>query len=386
MINVALVVRYGYVSSGTPVSGIIVAFFFAAVAVGGLGGPAMAVHLWQRSRAWSIIVGLLALAALGANVSITFDAVLERGDQAQAERFKVSAAIREDRDVLVRIKRELASLRNYDFITPAVVEAAKAAAAAATESRQAACSSNRGGRSNRCRQREADERQALAAVAEAKANRAATERVNELRAERATIQRRLAEAPPPEDLQTQAPGRVRLFQISKAGAITAATWQKFALAAIVELLIACAFVAFALMRPKAPQQASPSPKPIRSGLWRPRLLSKQTRARKFHEYVVDRLEALDGTAVSFRDVYLDYETWCLHQCTPALAAKEFAERLSRLCEGTDVYTRERNGIIQLVHVRIADAVPSSSLGRALKKWAQSKQQKDEPFTAFSWHR
>jgi len=363
MINVALVARYGYVSSGTPVSGIIVAFFFAVVAIGGLGGHAIAVHLWQRSRAWSIIVGLLALAALGANLSVTFDAILERRNEAQAERITVPADIREDGDALGRIKRELASLRDYDLITAGVVEAAKAAAAAATQSRQAACSSNRGGRGNRCRQREADERLALAAVAEAKANRAATQRVNELRAELATIQRRLAEAPPPEDLQTEAPGRAQLFQIPNAAAVTAATWQKFAFAAIVELLIACAFIAFALMRPEAPP------------------------ARNFHEYIVDRLEAREGTAVSFRDVYLDYKTWCLHQCTPALAAKEFAERLARVCESTDVYTRERNGIIQLVNVRIADAVPppSSLLGRAMKKLAQSKQQKDELFTGFSWH-
>ena len=249
MINVALVARYGYGSSGTPVSGIIVAFFFAVVAIGGLGGHAIAVHLWQRSRAWSIIVGLLALAALGANLSVTFDAILERRNEAQAERITVPADIREDRDALGRIKRELASLRDYDLITAGVVEAAKAAAAAATQSRQAVCSSNRGGRGNRCRQREADERLALAAVAEAKANRAATQRVNELRAELATIQRRLAEAPPPEDLQTEAPGRARLFQIPNAAAVTAATWQIFALAAIVELLIACAFIAFALMRP-----------------------------------------------------------------------------------------------------------------------------------------
>ncbi|MGI9403542.1 MAG: hypothetical protein ACR2OF_03405 [Hyphomicrobium sp.] len=390
---VALVARFGYVSSGTPVSGIIVAILFAVVAVGGLGGHAIAVHLWQRSRTWSIIVGLVALASLGANLSITFDAILGRAYTVPAERgvepTNGAVAITEERNALDRINREQASLLDYAMITAAAVEAAKAAAAVATESRQAACSSNRG---DRCRQREDDERQALAAVAEAKANRAATVRVNALRVELARIQRRLAEAPPPVITTRLAaappPERARLFQIPDAGVITAATWQKFALAAIVELLIACAFVAFELMRPKGPQRAGTSLKLIGGGMSRLRPVSEQTPARNVHEYVVDRLEARGGAAVSFSDVYLDYEDWCQHQRTPALAPYDFAGRMAGVCEGIDVYTRERNGIIQFVNVRIAGAArsPGRRIARAIKKLVQSnKQQKDELFTGYSRH-
>ena len=296
MIIVVLAARHGYVSSAAPASGVVVATIFALFAIGGLVGPAFAVYLWQRSRAWSILVGFLALAALGATLSITLGAIQGRADEPRVERIaepiaepepivepvKVADPFAEDRDALDRIKRELASLRDHDMITAAVVEAAKAVAAAATESRQAACSSNSGGPSSQCSQRESDERLALGAVAEAKENRAATERVNALRVELAMIQRRLAgaprpvieapraeapppviktrraEAPPPEDLQTKAPARTQLFQIPDVADITAATWQKFALAAFVELLIAYAFVAFELMRPNALQRAAPS--------------------------------------------------------------------------------------------------------------------------------
>ena len=407
MIIVVLVARHGYVSSGAPASGVVVATIFALFAIGGLVGPAFTAYLWQRSRAWSILVGFLALAALGATLSITLGAIQDRADEPPVERLvepiaepiaepepivepvKVADTFAEDRDALDRIKRELASLRDHDMITAAVVEAAKAAAAAATESRQAACSSNNGGESNLCSQRETDERLALAAVAEAKENRAATERVNALRVELAMIQRRLAEAPPlvieapraeaapqaiktrraeappqaiktrraeappPEDLQTRAPERTRLFQIPDVADVTAATWQKFALAAFVELLIACAFVAFELMRSKALQRAAPSPKPLGRGLSRGHAVSALTPARRIYEYADDRLEKQVGTEVAFSDVYRDYQAWCQHHRTSVLTPYDFAGRVVRVFKGTDVFTREHNEIIQLVNVRLA---------------------------------
>ena len=395
MIIVVLAARHGYVSSGAPASGVVVATFFALFAIGGLVGPAFAVYLWQRSRAWSILVGFLALAALGATLSITLGAIQGRADEPRVERIvepkaepiaepepivepvKVADPFAEDRDALDRIKRELASLRDHDMITAAVVEAAKAVAAAATESRQAACSSNSGGQSNRCSQRESDERLALGAVAEAKENRAATERVNALRVELAMIQRRLAEAPPPvieapraeapppviktrrahapppEDLLTEAAERTQLFQIPNVADVTAATWQKFARAAFLELLIACAFVAFELTRPKALQRAASSLKPLGRGLSRGRAVSAQTPTRRIYEYADDRLEKQVGTEVAFSDVYRDYEAWCQHHRTSVLTPYDFADRVARIFKGTDVFTRDRNEIIQLVNVRLA---------------------------------
>jgi hypothetical protein len=398
MIIVVLAARHGYVSSGAPPSGV-VATIFALFAIGGLVGPAFAVYLWQRSRAWSILVGFLALAALGATLSITLGAIQTPAGEPRVERIaepivepiaepiaepepvvepvKVADPFAEDRDALGRIKRELASLRDHDMITVAVVEAAKAVAAAATESRQAACSSNSGGQSNRCSQRESDERKALGAVGEAKENRAATERVNALRVELAMIQRRLAGAPrpaieapraqapppviktrraqvpPPEDLQIKAPERTQLFQIPNVADVTAATWQKFALAAFVELLIAYAFVAFELMRRKALQRAASSLKPLGRGLSRGRAVSAQTPTRRIYEYADDRLEKQVGTEVAFSDVYRDYEAWCQHHRTSVLTPYDFADRVARIFKGTDVFTRERNEIIRLVNVRLA---------------------------------
>jgi len=383
MIIVGLATYYGYVSSSVPASRVVVAFIFALFAIGGLIGPAITVCIWQRSRAWSVLVGVLALAVLGANLSITLGAIQERDDNPPVERIvepiNFADPFAEDRDALDRIKRELASLRDYEMITAAAVEAATATAAAATENRQAACPSNRRVESNLCSQRESDERLALAAVAEAKANRAATEHVNALRVELAMIQRRLAEAPPPvikapraeallpENLQTEAKEPTQLFKIPDVTAVTAASWQKFALAAFVELLIAGAFVAFELMRPKALHQAGPSPEPmpklIGRGLSHGRAVSAQTPTRRVYLYVGDRLEERGGTEVAFSDVYLDYETWCQHHGTPALTPYDFAEWVAQVFKGKNVFTRESSGIIQLVNVCFAGS--TQPLGRRL---------------------
>ncbi len=381
MIIVVLVARHGYVSSSARASGIAVAFIFALFAIGSLAGPAIAVYLWRRRRAWSISVGFLVLAALGANLSITLAAIQDRYDELPVERIaerivepiaepiKVVDPFAADRDALDRIKRELASLRDYEMITAAAVEVANRAAAAATESRQAACSSNSGGQSTQCSRRDSDERLALAAVAKAKENRAATERVNELRVDLAMIQRRLAEDPPPviqtpraegqpaENLQTEVPEHTQLFQIPDVAAVTADTWQKFAIAAFVELLIACAFVAFEVKRPKALQPAAPSPNPMPKlagrGLSHGRAVSAQMPTWRVHEYVADRLETRRGAMVAFSDVYLDYEAWCQHHRTLALTPYEFSERMTRVFKGTDVFTRDHSNIIQFVNVRLA---------------------------------
>src|SRR5436190_23808795 len=66
---VALVARYGYISSDNQVNGAILAFLFAGLAAGGLFGHAVAVHIWRIHRGWSILLGLICVAALVLNIS-----------------------------------------------------------------------------------------------------------------------------------------------------------------------------------------------------------------------------------------------------------------------------------------------------------------------------
>ena len=100
----------------------------------------------------------------------------------------------------------------------------------------------------------------------------------------------------------------------------------------------------------------------------PKLGREQTPAGNVHDYVADRLVATEDATVPFRDVYLDYEAWCRDKAALALAPGDFTEQLAQLCDGTDVFSRKRNGIIHLVNVRIANRVvlienPSPKRGR-----------------------
>ncbi len=65
---------------------------------------------------------------------------------------------------------------------------------------------------------------------------------------------------------------------------------------------------------------------------------------------------MKGATVPFRDVYLDYEAWCGGLGAPALAPGSFGEQLAHECQGMDVSTRKRNGILHLVGLRIANRV------------------------------
>src|SRR5262245_21694250 len=85
---VALVARYGYISSDNQVNGAILAFLFAGVAAGGLFGHAVAVHIWRIHRGWSFVLGLICVAALVLIISNSLGAIAGRDHKTLAERTK----------------------------------------------------------------------------------------------------------------------------------------------------------------------------------------------------------------------------------------------------------------------------------------------------------
>ena len=369
-INVALVARYGFVSSDTELDGAIVAFLFGVVAVGGLTGYAVAVHLWQRNRGWSIIAGLLALAALALNLSNSFEAILERGGKVQAERIAAADTIKDNRDALERIKRGLDGATSHVPTSAAAVQAAKAAADAATANRQAECSSKRGGRGTRCRAREADEAAALAAVAEAERNRAATARVEGLKAELATVRARLAKAGAPESASPLASGLARLFQIPETAAVTAATWQKFAIAAVVELLIACAFVSWELLH-RAPMGLRKSAGLLAAQAERSNVVSLAERGKKvidpkpIIEFLTARLVMSPGDRAEWGEVYGAYRHECAAANKPRLTGAEFGAVLRLICEQAELPVETEGAHVFLVDRKLANRVshaPQRRLG------------------------
>ena len=92
---------------------------------------------------------------------------------------------------------------------------------------------------------------------------------------------------------------------------------------------------------------------------KPKLVASDTvPAGSVDAWVTDRVQAVRGSAVPFRDAYIDYRTWCEHKDVPSLAPDNFADRLAKLCEGSDVHTRTgKDRVVFLVNV----SLPASRL-------------------------
>ena len=119
-----MVGRYGFVTSDTAIDGAIAGFYFSIIALGAIGGPAVAVHFAAKRRwVWGAIFGLIAAVSLCANVVNSLGALAGRSDKTQAERLKVRDDAKYDRAQLARVVAERASMA----FTPGSEEAIAAA-------------------------------------------------------------------------------------------------------------------------------------------------------------------------------------------------------------------------------------------------------------------
>src|SRR5262245_44012658 len=73
IIVVAMVSRYAYAGSDSAVDGAMAGFFFAAIAIGGFAGPAVAVHMFRAAvgwgKLWGVVAALVAAVSLSVNLS-----------------------------------------------------------------------------------------------------------------------------------------------------------------------------------------------------------------------------------------------------------------------------------------------------------------------------
>jgi hypothetical protein len=140
------------------------------------------------------------------------------------------------------------------------------------------------------------------------------------------IKVRLAKAPPVKEMSA---GKT-LGSLLSLSAVSAATFQQRLFSAIVELAIAASLALPELLRPRRaplakreerleaesePQEQLAPPKP--------RLVSDQTPALSVADYVAERIKAVKGGRLAFRDVYRDYETTAQRRAEVALDPEQF---------------------------------------------------------------
>jgi hypothetical protein len=357
--------RYGYVGSDTPADGAIAAFFFAVIAVGGIVGPAVAVHLFRSAtgwaRIWGVLAGIVAVVALVANLSNSLGALAGRADKTIAERTKAADNRKDDRAELARVMAERQGLPAFTPATAETVAAAKRAADTATTNRAAECDK----RGPNCRAREIDEQAAADKLAVATTNKAATDRAAKLDSDAAVIRKRLDAAPAVASVNPLAETLGRMFAMP---AETAATAQQVGMVVVVELLIAFALVAWELLgRPMAPA-ASPAAGTHEGGEMAPENTNSRPDANSAAgnvvsldsarptgdpaEFALRYLEPAPGASVALDDLHRPYSAWCRDAGRRALALDEFAARFAELLAFAGMSTAKRGGRLVVRDVKL----------------------------------
>ncbi|MBX9588837.1 MAG: hypothetical protein K2X43_06005 [Hyphomonadaceae bacterium] len=356
-----MVGRYAYVSLDTPIDGAMAAFFFAAIAIGGIGGPAVAVHLFRTThgwaRLWGVVAGLVAVAALAVNLSNSLGAIAGRSDKTIAQRQQTADARKDDRAELARLTREREAMPALAPMDAAAVHAAKRTADAATRAREAECDNgDPKQRGRNCRAYEATESDANAKLAAVTAAKAATDQAASLESKAAVVRARLGKAEPVANVNPLADTLGRIFSLS---ADTAATAQQIAMVVVVELLIAFALIAWELLAPKlapgtdeklhanaavildaAPPSAAALPSPEASSVAR---------------FMLACLPRAQGERVTRGAVYKRYLRWCDQQepRTEPLPIPAFWEQFEPLCQRVHIRMREKGGKVYCIDVRLA---------------------------------
>jgi hypothetical protein len=334
---VALVGRYGFTGSDTALDGMIAAFFFATIAIGGIAGPAVAVHLFRSARGlgrlWGITAGLVAAVAMVANLSNSLGAIAGRADKTTAERIKATDGRRNDQAELARITRERGEMPAFTTATAETVSAAREAVAAAERTRKAECGNgDPSQRGKFCRAREDDEAKAHDALTKAIANKAATDRATALDASAEAVRRRLEAAPAVAKVNPTAETLGRVFSLP---AELAATWQQVATVVVVELLIAFALVAWEMLA------RTPGTPPGPGGAAGANMIPFA--AGDPAKFALARLAHSPGRTVAVTDLHEHYAEWCLRHGLRALARSDFEKQFLALASFAGVKRRQVKG-------------------------------------------
>ena len=359
--------NYGYGSSDDPNVKWNMAFLFGAIACGGLFGHAVSARLWRISPALSLTIGGVCGLALIVNLSNSLGALAGRADKSTVERVALNKRIRSDEAELARQQRQRDAMPAFVATDEAAVTAAKRAADTATDNRRVECGNgDPKQRGPNCRQREGDEKEAADRLAAATSAKVSTERAGKLEASLAAIRQRLASAGPIVTVNVQGSALATLFRLPDTEADFAATVQQFGMAAIVELLIAFALIAWEMLRP-GPRTAPPpskeaeeqpvqviEPQPSCRPRSKPKLVSSRAPAGSVSDYVLARLEPAAGCEIEFGEAYVDYTAWCGMSGCDHLTPELFAGAMKRLCEKARVRVRRRDGSAVFVGVRLAD--------------------------------
>jgi hypothetical protein len=190
--SIVLTGRYGYQMAEVEVDRWVAAVMFGSISLCAFLFDTGAVDLWFRGahKVAAFIVGI-ALLALAVTIGNSLAGIVSRADTVEANRQDVITSREDTRRDLRRLEQTLEGLGRFTPTDDEVVKAAKRPADAATKSREAECGTTEKHRGGNCRAREADERTAYKALADATAAKATTDTARRYEAQIAAIKQRM---------------------------------------------------------------------------------------------------------------------------------------------------------------------------------------------------
>lgn len=340
---VTMAALYGFTTSDTAINGVVVGFFFAIIALGGVAGPAavvhLAAHLRRWAKVWALPAALVVVCAIVGNLSNSLGALAGRADKMLAERANVADTTKDDRAELKRVAAERTAM-TFTRATADTVKAARVAVEAAERTRIAECGNgDPRQRGLNCRLRETEEQASRNALSTVLANADMTEQAEKLDADAAAIRARLEKAQP---VQSVNPLADALGHILSMPAAAAATWRDFFLVAIAELLIAGSLAAYEGLRHSAEVKSPPVAPPrvdislaVDADDEVPLLPAPPLRDPSCDDvtrFLLASLKRARGATVTWAELYVGYRRWCGAH-SPALAPidpEAFGRKLDQL--------------------------------------------------------
>jgi hypothetical protein len=363
--------RYGFKTADNEFEGYCIAILFAAISVAALAGHSVALRLWKTNKGVSVLIGLACTIALLISLSNSLSAMAGRGDAAQAQRIKTAEEVRDLRRSLKDAQEERASLK-FTPADEATVAAAKKASEAAVDARAKECVK----RGDNCRQREADEGKALAALAAASANKAATDRAKTLDDSIAATRKALSQSGPVLAPNAQGTALASLFSLPDSWASFLSTWQSFAIGAVAEILVATAMIAAEALRGQG-SEMTPKPKgrreepmgiepeaqpfPALELAPKPRLVTSRSdpagNVAAIMAEVMEPGKARDKTEIA--DLFKAYAQACREQGKRPVPPEDFSGAVQRLCGELGIKVTHRGEHVYLTKVRLKEIEASA---------------------------
>lgn len=351
-----LVGSYAFHSADTMANAWTGAFVFGSVTAGGLFAHLPAIQIWPRSKAWSLVLGVIAVFALLVSLSNSVGALAERNSLTRAERIRIAEQVKSDVAELSRLEAQRAAFPSFTIADSKAVEAANSVSVAAATARQAECEK----RGPLCRDREADERNALTILVTVTTSKALSDKAAVLDGEITRLRQRIAEAGPIRPANPQGEALARILMLPTAMADTLSTWQQLFMTGVLEALVVGFLIAFEKVPRPTTERELPltviepiaDPAPIDQVDHRPKLTIVRNEVASVTKIMTDALEPAQGKRVNLEACFRRYRMDAKARGEMPVSQNEFIEGMANFCREVGISTKITGTDVYLVGVQI----------------------------------